>query len=235
MVVYSELVSNAFRHVTKPGNHVDVTITANTFQLVLEVRDDGPGIDLPRYTEASDVVAKDETARLSGLRMASELCYRLSNHMRDGRHVITAVLDREPVHTIHSLEELNPSDESPVWLTAMPGPRFHRYVDPAKRFAYVAVTTRRIDYVNADDVTYFLKSFKSFDRVIIDASTIFYLDSSGLGTLVRFCKLVLQHGGTVAIVCTKRVADLMRISKLSEVCGVFLSRSEGLRSLLGAS
>jgi anti-anti-sigma factor len=224
MVVYSELVSNAFAHVKDADNRVEVTVRADSSRVTLDVSDRGPGVDLAAHIERSKEPSGDGPSRPHGLQVAHRLCTRLTNQIRGERHVVTAVLDRDPVDTVGSLSEL---DRQPD----LGAPRFRCFIDPRGRYAYAVIATGRVNLYNEADVTDFLRPFGAFEHVVLDLEAVAYVDSAGLGALVKLAGLVRKHGGRVDVVCTKRVADLIRANSLDTVLQIVSSREEAIRTL----
>jgi len=68
-------------------------------------------------------------------------------------------------------------------------------------------------------------------RIVLNLSGLEYLDSSGVGELVRAYLTVIKAGGEVrAVGLTPRIEEIMKITKLSQVFPEFPDEEEALRS-----
>ena len=69
-------------------------------------------------------------------------------------------------------------------------------------------------------------------RIALDLGGLSYLDSAGLGELVSVHTTVTRGGGQIRVFnITRRVSDLLAITKLLMVFDVFDSKEEALKSL----
>jgi anti-sigma B factor antagonist len=72
-------------------------------------------------------------------------------------------------------------------------------------------------------------------RLVLNLADVPYMDSTGLGEVVRSYVTALNQGGGLKLVHpTKRVQDLFFIAKISTFFGVFESEEDAIRSF-GAS
>ncbi len=68
-------------------------------------------------------------------------------------------------------------------------------------------------------------------RFLLNLSDVDYIDSSGLGELVSSFTTVKNQGGTLKLLSlTRRVRDLMQITKLLTVFDVYEEETEALKS-----
>jgi anti-sigma B factor antagonist len=68
-------------------------------------------------------------------------------------------------------------------------------------------------------------------RILLDLGEVNYIDSGGLGTLVALRTSALNAGGTIKLAnLTKRVGDLLQVTKLLTVFDVYNSEAEALES-----
>ena len=68
-------------------------------------------------------------------------------------------------------------------------------------------------------------------RFVLNLADVPYMDSTGLGTIVRAYTTALSHGGGLKLLRpTKRVKDLLIITRLSTILGVFESEEDAVRS-----
>ncbi len=76
------------------------------------------------------------------------------------------------------------------------------------------------------------KQLNAGDRkVLLNLSDVDYIDSSGLGELVTSFTTVRNQGGQLKLLnLTRRVQDLLQITKLLTVFEVFNSESEALKT-----
>ena len=77
------------------------------------------------------------------------------------------------------------------------------------------------------------KLLTSSDRkLLLNLSDVDYIDSSGLGELVTSFTTVRNQGGLLKLLnLTRRVQDLLQITKLLTVFEVFNSEAEALKSM----
>lgn len=68
-------------------------------------------------------------------------------------------------------------------------------------------------------------------KVLLNLSEISYIDSSGIGELVSGFTTVTNHGGNLKLLgLSKRVKDLLQITKLYTVFDVYDDEAEAVRS-----
>lgn len=68
-------------------------------------------------------------------------------------------------------------------------------------------------------------------KILMNLEGVPYIDSAGLGEIVRTYTTVSRQGGTMKLVnLTKRITDLLAITKLLTVFETFDSESEALKS-----
>jgi len=74
------------------------------------------------------------------------------------------------------------------------------------------------------------------NRIVLNLGEINYIDSGGLGTIVGLRTSALNAGGTIKLTkLTKRVGDLLQITKLLTVFDVFDSDAEAIESFRRAA
>lgn len=72
---------------------------------------------------------------------------------------------------------------------------------------------------------------KDQKKIILNLSEVSYIDSSGIGELVSGFTTVTNHGGILKLLgLTKRVQDLLQITKLYTVFDVYDSETSAVRS-----
>ncbi len=72
---------------------------------------------------------------------------------------------------------------------------------------------------------------KSNSRIILDLGGVTYIDSGGLGTLVAIYTTAHNAGGTIKLAnLTRRVGDLLQITKLATVFEVYDSEEKAVQS-----
>ncbi|MEP6645315.1 MAG: STAS domain-containing protein [Acidobacteriaceae bacterium] len=72
---------------------------------------------------------------------------------------------------------------------------------------------------------------KSDSRIIINLGGVTYIDSGGLGTLVAIYTTARNAGGTIKLAnLTRRVGDLLQITKLATVFEVYDSEEKAVQS-----
>jgi anti-sigma B factor antagonist len=73
--------------------------------------------------------------------------------------------------------------------------------------------------------------FQGEKKVLLNLAGVPYMDSGGLGELVRCSWVVSKGSGTVKLVnLTSKISDLLAITKLSNVFDSFDSEAEALQS-----
>ncbi len=74
-------------------------------------------------------------------------------------------------------------------------------------------------------------SAKGDKKILLNLSDVTYIDSSGIGELVSGFTTVTNHGGILKLLgLSKRVKDLLQITKLYTVFEVFDDESTAVRS-----
>jgi anti-sigma B factor antagonist len=72
---------------------------------------------------------------------------------------------------------------------------------------------------------------KGDKKLLLNLSEVSYIDSSGIGELVSGFTTVTNHGGSLKLIgLSKRVKDLLQITKLYTVFEVFEDEAEAVRS-----
>lgn len=75
------------------------------------------------------------------------------------------------------------------------------------------------------------KALSENNRILLDLGEVNYIDSGGLGTLVALRTSALNAGGTIKLAnLTKRVGDLLQVTKLLTVFDVYNSEAKALES-----
>jgi anti-sigma B factor antagonist len=72
---------------------------------------------------------------------------------------------------------------------------------------------------------------KDQKKIILNLGEVTYIDSSGIGELVSGFTTVANHGGVLKLLgLTKRVQDLLQITKLYTVFDIYDSETSAVRS-----
>ena len=72
-------------------------------------------------------------------------------------------------------------------------------------------------------------------QILLNLAAVPYIDSAGLGEVVRTYTTVSRQGGSLKLLnLTKRITDLLSITKLLTVFETFDSESEAVRSFTAA-
>jgi anti-sigma B factor antagonist len=75
------------------------------------------------------------------------------------------------------------------------------------------------------------KTVTENNRIVLNLGDVNYIDSGGLGTLVAVCITAQNAGGTIKLMSlTKRVGDLLQVSKLLTFFDVYNSEAEAVES-----
>jgi anti-sigma B factor antagonist len=72
---------------------------------------------------------------------------------------------------------------------------------------------------------------KGHKKILVNLADVSYIDSSGIGEMVSSFTTVTNHGGQLKLLgLTKRVKDLLQITKLYTVFEVFEDEASAIRS-----
>ena len=72
---------------------------------------------------------------------------------------------------------------------------------------------------------------QGFKKIVLNLEDVPYIDSAGLGEIVRTYTTVSRQGGSLKLVnLTKRITDLLSITKLLTVFETFDNEAEAVRS-----
>ncbi|HTB16310.1 MAG TPA: STAS domain-containing protein [Bryobacteraceae bacterium] len=98
-----------------------------------------------------------------------------------------------------------------------PKDHFHYEVDPGNNLTTFKFHGRLVAE-NRDKVEELIRTTPFTGRVVIDLSDISYLDSAGLGTLIRLKMSALSHNGVSVEFAqmTPRVMQLLKITNLAQ-------------------
>ncbi len=80
------------------------------------------------------------------------------------------------------------------------------------------------------------KVLSDYKRIVLNLGEVDYIDSGGLGILVELRTSAQRAGGTIKLTSlTKRVSDLLQITKLLTVFDVYNSEAEAVESFRKAA
>ncbi len=80
------------------------------------------------------------------------------------------------------------------------------------------------------------KAISENNRIVLNLGEVNYIDSGGLGTLVALRTTAQNAGGTIKLTSlTKRVGDLLQVTKLLTVFDVYNSEAEAVESFRKAA
>ena len=80
------------------------------------------------------------------------------------------------------------------------------------------------------------KAILENNRIVLNLGEVSYIDSGGLGTLVALRTTAQNAGGTIKLTnLTKRVGDLLQVTKLLTVFDVYNSEAEAIESFRKAA
>src|SRR6202048_3605491 len=72
---------------------------------------------------------------------------------------------------------------------------------------------------------------RGFKKIVLNLAEVPYIDSAGLGEIVRTYTTVSRQGGSLKLLnLTKRISDLLSITKLLTVFETFDAESEAIKS-----
>jgi anti-sigma B factor antagonist len=73
-------------------------------------------------------------------------------------------------------------------------------------------------------------------KILLNLGAVPYIDSAGLGEVVRTYTTVSRQGGSLKLFnVTKRINDLLVITKLSSVFDIFTTESEAVKSFAASA
>ena len=76
---------------------------------------------------------------------------------------------------------------------------------------------------------------RGFKKIVLNLAEVPYVDSAGLGEIVRTYTTVSRQGGSLKLLnLTKRITDLLSITKLLTVFETFDTESEAVKSFSSA-
>ena len=77
---------------------------------------------------------------------------------------------------------------------------------------------------------------QGYKKVVLNLAEVPYIDSAGLGEIVRTYTTVSRQGGSLKLLnLTKRITDLLSITKLLTVFETFDSENDAVRSFAGSA
>ena len=77
---------------------------------------------------------------------------------------------------------------------------------------------------------------QGFKKIVLNLAEVPYIDSAGLGEIVRTYTTVSKQGGSLKLLSlTKRITDLLSITKLLTVFETFDSENEAVRSFAASA
>ena len=77
---------------------------------------------------------------------------------------------------------------------------------------------------------------RGFKKIVLNLAEVPYVDSAGLGEIVRTYTTVSRQGGSLKLLnLTKRISDLLAITKLLTVFETFDTESEAIKSFPAAA
>lgn len=80
------------------------------------------------------------------------------------------------------------------------------------------------------------KAVSENNKIVLNLGDVSYIDSGGLGTLVALRTTAQNAGGTIKLTnLTKRVGDLLQVTKLLTVFDVYNSEAEAIESFRKAA
>jgi anti-anti-sigma factor len=218
-------------------NRVEVSVRADPNQVILEVSDGGTGVDLSAHVDAPGRAASSEALPApGGLRLVAALCEGLSSDLRDGRHVVRAVLRRERMLALGSLADLPAgpgASEISTWLTGR-REAHARFTDPAGRYDYVVIATPRIDHYEVEAFSLLLRPHLAVGpgrKLVIDLHDVDYISSAGLRVLMLPHLEARAAGGAIELVCGPMVAEILDLSRFTTVMRIYRSRREAVQAL----
>jgi anti-sigma B factor antagonist len=77
---------------------------------------------------------------------------------------------------------------------------------------------------------------QGYKKIVLNLAEVPYIDSAGLGEIVRTYTTVSRQGGSLKLLnLTKRITDLLSITKLLTVFETFDSENDAVRSFAGSA
>jgi anti-sigma B factor antagonist len=134
-----------------------------------------------------------------------------------------------------------------MWKSFVPGGIWSR---PQRSFMQLKLATKTKDGIIIVDCTGRIvfgeesslmretvkKAISENNRIVLNLGEVNYIDSGGLGTLVALRTTAQNAGGTIKLTSlTKRVGDLLQVTKLLTVFDVYNSEAEAVESFRKAA
>jgi anti-sigma B factor antagonist len=107
-----------------------------------------------------------------------------------------------------------------------------------ERMSDVAVLSIQGDALVSTGVAGFKQQMEELaartSRVVVDLSTVQFIDSAGGSVLLKFHKLLMDRGGGLKVCClTPPVRALFDLVRMQRVLAIYPSREQALRSFEG--
>jgi len=70
-------------------------------------------------------------------------------------------------------------------------------------------------------------------RLVVDMSDVYFLDSSGLGALIRLLKRLPEGGNLALCGCRAPILELLRLTRIDQILAAHPSEQEAIDSISG--
>jgi len=96
-----------------------------------------------------------------------------------------------------------------------------------------AVRGQQLDARSAPELTEVLEREieAGASRIVIDMRDVFFLDSSGLGALIRLLKRLPPNGNLALSGCRASILELLKLTRIDKILAAYPSREEAIASL----
>lgn len=100
----------------------------------------------------------------------------------------------------------------------------------------VTVATLKGTIIAGNDIEIFKEKLDGLleageTKIVLDVAQITFIDSAGIGTLIRAAQAALRKGGSLKIVhLTKRIHDVLQITRLSTVFSIYDDLQKAIQS-----
>lgn len=215
-VVLNELLSNAIKHGCKDRTVDKVIVSCRVARsyVRIKVKDPGPGFDYEKVLEEINEAPEEVKDRGNGLRLVKRLCMRF--HFSENGSCVEAVVMKSKLHAesfiaLESNGDLLLDDIAVVKLSG------------------------RIQYNNEYSIGRKLNELinHSYFKIIIDLSQVTYIDSFGLGFLLRYSRTINQNpnGAFIASSSTPWIQQLFQHVGISHIIKIFDTVEDAIQYL----
>ena len=219
-LAYNELVQNAFLHVNKPQNNIEVFVEASDKSIKLEVTDNGIGFNILKHIiNITQLILKEPlSVKSRGIYLVYNNCDLLINKVIKKRHTIIAEIYKIKIEK------------------SIIGKGFVDILSKVSfKCFYIKVNSKKIDWHNSvtfqQIVSEYILLNKDLEVLIIDLTQTEFIDSGGLNALVSIFKICGANNRNVTysiIAVNEGVIRIFKLVRMDKVFHVSYSLEESL-------